>query len=100
MIKFKDLKVGDKILYLESSTQHTKEVVSIKSIEGGRLEVCFSQIEGYNFQSESYYFEHPRLGIMIPEQNRELIAIFNKGFRKGQEDIIYRFKSLFEIEEN
>lgn len=102
MIKFKDLKVGDKILYLESSRDYnyTKEVVSIKSIEGGRLEVCFSQIEGYIFQSESYYFEHPRLGIMIPEQNRELITLFNRAFRKGQEDIIYRFKSLFEIEEN
>ena len=100
MIKFKDLKVGDKILYLESYIQHAKEVVSIKSVEGGGLEICFSQTEGYIFQSESYYFEHPRLGIMIPEQNRELITIFNKGFRKGQEDIKYRFKSLFEIEEN
>lgn len=100
MIKFKDLKVGDKILYLENPTQHTKEVVSIKSFGGGGLEICFSQIEGYIFQSESYYFEHPRLGIMIPEQNQELITLFNRAFRKGQEDIKYRFKLLFEIEEN
>lgn len=98
MIKFKDLKVGDKILYLESSTQYTKEVVSIKSVEGGKLEICFSPIEGYIFRGESYFYDHPRFGIIVPEQNKELEYIFNKGFRKGQEDIKERFKSLFEIE--
>lgn len=98
MIKFKDLKVGDKILYIESSTQYTEEVVSIKSVEGGRLECFLDRFEGYIFQGESYYYDHPILGIIIPEQNQELKYVFNKGFRKGQGDIKERFKLLFEIE--
>lgn len=97
MKKFKDLSVGDKILFLEFSSYYSKEIVKIEENTNDNLIISFSSHEGYIFPKESYYYDHPKLGILIPEQNRSLINLFNLGFRRGQEDIKNRFRQLFDI---
>lgn len=96
MKKFKDLSVGDKILFLEYSYHYSKEIVKIENTNGNLI-ISFSSYEGYIFPKESYYYDLPRLGILIPEQNTSLINLFNLGFRKGQEDIKNRFRQLLDI---
>ena len=97
MKKFKDLSVGDKILFLESSSHFSKEIVEIEENTNGNLIISFSSHEGYIFPKESYYYDLPKLGILIPEQNTSLINLFNLGFIRGQEDIKNRFRQLFDI---
>lgn len=96
MKKFKNLSVGDKILFLEFSSYYSREIVEIEN-KNGNLTLSFSSFEGYIFPKDSYYYDHPKLGILIPEQNKSLINLFNLGFRKGQEDIKNRFRQLFDI---
>lgn len=96
MKKFKDLSVGDKILFLDSSSHYSREIVEIEN-KNNNLIISFSSHEGYIFPKESYYYDLPRLGMLIPEQNTSLINLFNLGFSRGQEDIKNRFRQLFNI---
>lgn len=96
MKKFENLSIGDKILFLEFSSYYSREIVEIEN-KNDNLIIYFSSYEGYIFPKESYYYDHPKLGILIPEQNRSLINLFNLGFRRGQEDVKNRFRQLFDI---